>query len=712
MPAHRLGATTLLWHLLVICITQVSADGTGILGAGKWLYRPTCAHSCRRLIINSPLVCDDDATSDHTSGSHSHSAAPSTTCFLNNAPFLRTLALCLSTHCASDDVPLSTLQEYWEAHVATGTLSNHLLTPALPYHAALRDAELEQANRTLGNIIPGEPLNETMLVAVDVFLPWYNYQKGFEDGEIGHGRNSIVVTTTAVGLPILISLSTLLPYRWISLISAHLDQPLVGRVYRVPFLNAGTMPTLGQALFFTYLVVMNIILMCLPLSLRQPNARLPEPSRQALQVIGDRAGVLAAANLVPLLLTSSRNNVLLWLTNWSHTTFLLTHRWLGYIVIIQTVVHSAGLLHYSLLYSNHAADAKLPYWYWGIVSTLALCLVWPLSILPIRRRAYEIFLTTHQLLAALAMITYFLHIWYLFKYDWGYEIWVYVAGAIWFLDRLLRLFRIAVNGTRTAVITSLGDGSELLNVRIEGVFAEGHVYLYFPTLTWRFWENHPFSVLSAFDLAVETPIPIGSAGDPKITAKRPATAQMEPVTKSPNPGQARREAVPGIRLLLRPQNGSTFRLAQKVQSKGTPLSIPVWVEDSYHTQSTKKLLSCSSLLCIAGGVGITAVLPVLRSYDGPSAKLFWGVKHDDIVNAVAAEIDGLGPRLQTETRIRERLDVETIVQDELLNSEARGNVGIMVCGPAEMADHVRLAIGKVAGRSKRGIVFLDEAFAW
>ena len=189
MPAHRLGATTLLWHLLVICITQVSADGTGILGAGKWLYRPTCAHSCRRLIINSPLVCDDDATSDHTSGSHSHSAAPSTTCFLNNAPFLRTLALCLSTHCASDDVPLSTLQEYWEAHVATGTLSNHLLTPALPYHAALRDAELEQANRTLGNIIPGEPLNETMLVAVDVFLPWYNYQKGFEDGEIGHGRN-------------------------------------------------------------------------------------------------------------------------------------------------------------------------------------------------------------------------------------------------------------------------------------------------------------------------------------------------------------------------------------------------------------------------------------------------------------------------------------------------------------------------------------------
>lgn len=189
MAAHRLSATAVLWHLLLICLTQVAADGSGILGAGKWLYRPTCAHSCRRVIINSPLVCDNDSIGGQTSGSHSHTAAPSTSCFLNNTPFLRTMALCLSTHCASYHVPLSTLQEYWEAHLATGTLSNCLLVPALPYHAALRDAQLEQADRTLRNLVSGEPLNETVLVAVDVFVPMYNYQKSFEDGEVDHGRN-------------------------------------------------------------------------------------------------------------------------------------------------------------------------------------------------------------------------------------------------------------------------------------------------------------------------------------------------------------------------------------------------------------------------------------------------------------------------------------------------------------------------------------------
>ena len=181
------------------------------------------------------------------------------------------------------------------------------------------------------------------------------------------------------------------------------------------------MPTRGQALFFAYLVIINMVLMCLPLHILQPNARLPGAARQRLQVISDRAGVLAAANFVPLLVTSSRNNLLLWITNWSHTTFLLTHRWLGYIVVIQTVVHSVGLLHYYLLYSDHAAESQLPYWYWGIISTLAICLIWPLAVLPIRQKAYEIFLVTHQVLAVLAQVGYFLHIYYLFQYNWGYE---------------------------------------------------------------------------------------------------------------------------------------------------------------------------------------------------------------------------------------------------------------------------------------------------
>jgi hypothetical protein len=254
-----------------------------------------------------------------------------------------------------------------------------------------------------------------------------------ETGEILRGGefaaqrvNSLAIVATTVGIPILFSMSAWLPFHLIARMTLFLDQPLYGRHYRVPFYHAGTMPTRGQALFFSYLMIINMILMCLPLRILQPNARLPGSDRQVLQIISDRAGVLAAANFVTLMLMSSRNNVLLWVTNWTQTTFMLTHRWLGYIVIIQTVVHSIGLLHYYLRYSDHASESQLPYWYWGIVSTLAICLIWPLSILPVRQRAYEIFLVSHQILAALALIGYFLHIYFLFAYDWGYEMLVHL----------------------------------------------------------------------------------------------------------------------------------------------------------------------------------------------------------------------------------------------------------------------------------------------
>lgn len=468
------------------------------------------------------------------------------------------------------------------------------------------------------------------------------------------------------------------------------------------------MPTRAQSLFFAYLVIVNIILMCLPLRLLQPNARLLSTQQNVLQVIGDRAGVLAAANLVPLLLTSSRNNVLLWLTNWSHTTFLLVHRWLGYIVILQTVVHSAGLLHYFLRYSDYNAEAQLPYWYWGIISTLAICLVWPFSILPVRQKAYEVFLVSHQVLAALAMVAYFLHIWYLFDYDWGYEIWVYAAGILWFLDRLLRVGRIARHGTRIAQITALGNGGELLKIEIEGIYAEGHAYLYFPSLSWRFWENHPFSVLSSFSSTVPGTPPADTSGASNTKEKSPNgnTTPMDNDTPS------RDLAQPSTTFLLRPQSGTTFKLLQKTRANGGLLSMPVLVESSYHAQSTRQLRHCSTLLCIAGGVGITAVLPVLRSYAGPESRLYWSVKHDDIVGALASEMQQLEGRMKTEVRVGERLDLQAIVRDEVLANKASGDIGIMVCGPPGMADEVRRAVGKVSARSKRGIVFLDEAFSW
>ena len=178
--------------LTALCVAvSVSADGIGILGAGKWLYKPTCAHSCRRQIIYSPLVCDGNSGGSHAAGSHSHSASLDTQCFLENIPYLQTLALCMDEHCGIDGASLADLQRFWEeGHLAVGTVSDYsLLQPVVNYVQALEGARRMAEEGILINLEKGEVLNETMRISQEDFQAMYNYQLSFEWGEIDHGRN-------------------------------------------------------------------------------------------------------------------------------------------------------------------------------------------------------------------------------------------------------------------------------------------------------------------------------------------------------------------------------------------------------------------------------------------------------------------------------------------------------------------------------------------
>jgi len=47
--------------------------------------------------------------------------------------------------------------------------------------------------------------------------------------------------------------------------------------------------------------------------------------------VSNRLGLLSFADLPLLMLYAGRNNILLWLTIWSHSTFLLLDRWVSYI---------------------------------------------------------------------------------------------------------------------------------------------------------------------------------------------------------------------------------------------------------------------------------------------------------------------------------------------------------------------------------------------
>lgn len=469
------------------------------------------------------------------------------------------------------------------------------------------------------------------------------------------------------------------------------------------------MPTRGQASFIAYLVLLNVLVCTVDYhTSAQPNSWFSDRSSQIITYLGDRTGVVSFANMALLLLYSSRNNLLLWLTDWSRTTYLLLHRWVGYIAIIEAVVHSLVLLYSYVDSGSYSAESKEPYWYWGIIATLSMCIIWPLSYLPVRRALYEFFLLSHIVLTILILVGCYLHIWYLYKHYWGYEIWIYTAGAVWGLDRVIRVWRFLRHGVRKAQISLIDE--DYVRVEIEGVVAHGHVFLYFPTLSWRFWENHPFSVASSFAgrvIPTATPVQLTHVADEeKQVHVSSANSEMSAGSSEAETTAISTRPRPLLTVLARVRGGLTASFARHVGH-----SVPVLVESSYNNANeAAELNRCTTLICIAGGVGISTVLPIMRTHPGSRARLYGGLRNESLKHALASEISGL----DIVYSIGSRLDLPSIIKEELSRKDEAGDVGLVVSGPAGMADDVRRLVCEIGacGSSVRGLVFVDESFSW
>lgn len=544
----------------------------------------------------------------------------------------------------------------------------------------------------------------------------------------------ITVTLVGLFLPVALSLVRFIPgmnrnLAWASLNSMLIHPAVWGRRHREPVAiktGGGIVPTRGQSLYISIISFLNIIFLLAPYHIIQPQSSFASREEQEHSIMGNRAGVMALGNMVVLFVFSARNNVLLWVTDWSHSTYLLLHRWLGYWAIIHTVIHSIMLLEYYKKYGDYAMEQAKPYWIWGIVGTVAAAAIWPASLLIARQKFYEVFLTLHHLLVVLFLVGFYYHIWYCYTYNWGYEIWAFIAIAIWAIDRLWRIARMVLQGVRTAVVAPLkGTDGEYLRIEIEGVHAHGVVYLCFPTLSWVFWENHPFSAASS--------IAAGHVQAQPGVMMKPATRDPEKSVPEPNGqllisstdvatavsatlGTDKRQSVSkSTTFIARSLTGVTARLAARVALSASPLRIPVLLDGSYHSNVVAGLSDCASLICIAGGVGVTGVLPVLRSFHVPErARLIWGVRKRGLVEGMAPEMSKLSKNISVSVFVEERMDIAAVLGEELAGEGGKGPVGIMVCGPPGMADEVRERISELgrSGACRKSFVFVDEAFGW
>ncbi|KAI1764626.1 ferric reductase NAD binding domain-containing protein [Hypoxylon sp. FL1150] len=347
-------------------------------------------------------------------------------------------------------------------------------------------------------------------------------------------------------------------------------------------------------------------------------------TRTSLGPWSDRVGVLAYA-LTPLsVMLSSRESILSLLTGLPYQSFNFLHRWLGYIIVIQGSLHTIGWTIVEVkLYQPQPKVAQewivQLYIIWGVVAQILVLLLFALSTpWGIRLTGYEFFRKSHYVLAMVYIGA-----------CWGH--WVnlqcfMIPGlAIWALDRGIRLLRTALihyqylpDGTMgfTAAHASLeifpdsehGDVVRMDFKHPQDPWKVGqHYYLCFAESS--VWQSHPFTPLNL----------------PKV-----------------------QDGLVSHSYILRAKSGETKKvaaLAAKKLSAAPSATTPLILSGCYGESIVDHLTPDVNILCVAGGTGITYVLPVLLGLaEQPAVKdrkiqLVWAIRKKDDTRWVEKELN-------------------------------------------------------------------------
>lgn len=147
-----------------------------------------------------------------------------------------------------------------------------------------------------------------------------------------------------LGLPIIITLAGYAPFatRISDRVKPYLVWPSTIGTYQVrplPFL-LGNAPTLGQSLFIGVVFIVNLVLMAIKYKIIDGHMWYGTKWQLSMAVLCWRTGDFAFTLLPLVIAFAGRNNPLLWLTNWSHSTYLLLHRWVARFYAAHVILHS------------------------------------------------------------------------------------------------------------------------------------------------------------------------------------------------------------------------------------------------------------------------------------------------------------------------------------------------------------------------------------
>ena len=144
---------------------------------------------------------------------------------------------------------------------------------------------------------------------------------------------------------------------------------------------------------------------------------LPYRTQEVAKTVAElrgRSGYLAVVNMMPLIVLAGRNNPLISLLKISFDNYNLFHRWIGRIVIFESLVHvCAWASNYSAQHGIGALSSSFTdnvFLTSGLVGMLAMIVIVFQSLSAVRHAFYETFLHLHILLAALIFGGVYIHL--------------------------------------------------------------------------------------------------------------------------------------------------------------------------------------------------------------------------------------------------------------------------------------------------------------
>lgn len=482
--------------------------------------------------------------------------------------------------------------------------------------------------------------------------------------------------------------------------------------------NMGTLPGRLQTLFLLGYLGMQIAFCVWTIEWSNPELWYDDAR--------NRTGVLSVMNMIPLFLLAGRNNPLIYLLGISFDTYNLIHRWLGRMVVMEGVIHTAFWMGGKTYEKGWDIGSSIiakslstsPFIQTGMIGTGAFILLMLLSPSVVRHAFYETFLGIHILLAITSVVGVWMHCEGMREQGF-----VMAATVVWIVERSIRLItllrrNVGNGGTKAEVEALPGDAVRVtLRVAKPWKFTPGqHVYMYMPTI--GLLTSHPFSLAWSEE------------------EDEWNTEKALPVTRQDAFGSRRTN----MSLIIRRRTGFTDTLFKKAEmSPGGKFTTSAFVEGPYGEQS---FASYGTVMLFAAGVGITHQVPHVRDLvagyaNGTHATrkvtLVWIIQspeHLEWIRPWMTQILGMEKRrdilriLLFVTRPRSTKEIHSPSSSvqmfpgkpdcgALIQKEQEKQVGAMaisVCGTGGLADDVRKSVRDRCTDTE--IDIFEEAFSW